>query len=85
MTSARQFMSSKRWFNDLRKVLQNLETCLEDVDAKPAQCTGEQLRLSDGRFQVRSRMSASGSSSMSKATTNALRSCFSFASDSAPI
>jgi len=29
MTSARQFMSSKRWFNDLRKVLQNLE----DVDA----------------------------------------------------
>jgi hypothetical protein len=25
MTSARQFMSSKRWFNDLRKVLQNLE------------------------------------------------------------
>src|SRR5258708_25475137 len=43
------------------------------------------IRLSDGRFHFRSRMSTSGSSSMSKATTNALRSCFSFASDSAPI
>jgi hypothetical protein len=33
MTSARQFTSSKRWFSDLRRVLKNLETCLEDVDA----------------------------------------------------
>src|SRR5882757_4124293 len=39
----------------------------------------------DDRFQVRSRMSASGSSSRSKATTNAVRSCLSFGSDSAPI
>jgi hypothetical protein len=36
-------------------------------------------------FHVSSRMSSSGSSSMSKATANALRSCFSFATDSTPI
>jgi hypothetical protein len=33
MTSARQFMSSKRWFNHPPQALQNLETYVEDVDA----------------------------------------------------
>jgi hypothetical protein len=45
---------------------------------------GVPIRL-DCCFHVSSRMSSSGSSSMSRATANALRSCFSFANESTPI